>query len=107
MLVGEEHLRVAGLIWDWYRCPDENEYGSINNCGGALHVQLDDYNLEDELLEDWYWGKSYNRVLPYSPETIALGDEIVESLRRMSEAERSITVHIADPYGDVRPGDSE
>lgn len=94
--VTDEMKEVAGLIWDWYQY-DENAVG------GALHVQLDDHNLDDHFLgDDWCdhrWLSNYN----YTSEVKALGNQIVQRLRNMTQAERQRTVHEARPYGGMRP----
>lgn len=112
--ITDEHKRIAGLIWDWYHAPDGviTEWGDIepfNGCGGALHVQLDDYNLEDCFLRsNWNTYKDHKtgevkQMFNYSLKTLELGNEIIQSLLLLSEAERNITVHISHPYGSERP----
>lgn len=103
VLVTDEMVQVAGLIWDWYRADEEN------GCGGALHVQLDDYNLDDYLLQDDWFEKDYIQQYysHYQSDVQELGNKIVRRLRSMTAAERNRTVEIADPYGDVRPYSEE
>jgi hypothetical protein len=86
---------LAGLCWDWYRMPG-------NDTGGPLHITLDDMNVEDSNIEfcrtnglgpDGFW----------PPERDALLTQICDGLLALSEGERAMVVHIADPYGEVRP----
>lgn len=94
----DEMWRLAGLSWDWYRLPG-------NTTGGALHITLDDMNVEDHCLDfcgiqnEYGWRPSS----PYPPESLALRDEIIAGLRILSEGERALVVHMANPYGSVRP----
>ena len=106
-LVTEEMRTLAGLAWDWYRL-DGNE------TGGALHITLDDYNVEDVDLDycatldtrysgRWTEGEWVDEMEPYPPGAIALRDRIIAGLRSMTLQERVVVVHVADPYGSVRP----
>lgn len=101
------HKQVANKIWDWYQAEDKypGEVYPINGCGGALHVQLDDFNLEDgNLTDNWKYQYGDERELyPYTPETLALGQEIVEALRKMTEPERNAVVWHAQAYEPERP----
>lgn len=93
------HKNICNLIWEWYSTPDldfdsHGEY-LINSCGGDLHVQLDDHNLDDCFLQD-----NWNKYSVYTPEMFALGQQIVEALREMSMAERQAVVYNGGQYGD-------
>lgn len=79
--------RLAGLAWDWYQLRG-------NDTGGALHVVLDDMNVDDESL---HWCGARPSVFP------DLQGEIVSGLLELSEPERALVVHRADVYGSVRP----
>lgn len=84
-------LAVVPLIRQWFRLPNFTT-------GGPLHVQLDDYNLEDEHLTgesldsgwDFYPGTR-------TPETDSLGSEIVRLLASLGEdsGQREMAVEAA------------
>lgn len=79
-----------------------------NGIGGPLHVTLDDMNIEDSNIEfcresglgirEDYWPE-YR-----TPGRDALLGTICDGLLALSEGERAMVVHIADPYDDARPG---
>lgn len=78
-------LALVPLIRRWYRIGDEV---TAFFCGGPLHVQLDDNNLEDLFLtqdgldEAWSWkGFSEHRT----PERYALSLEIITLLQSLPE----------------------
>lgn len=90
---------LAGLCWDWYRMPG-------NDTGGPLHITLDDMNVEDSNIRycrsnglgpDDYWPE-YRTT-----ERDALLIQICDGLLGLSVPERAMVVHIADPYGEIRP----
>lgn len=114
-LTKPEMQEAAGLV-EWVYA--QGEYG----VGGPLHVQLDDYNLDDRFLDDStldWWTKGYpprqgwGAFLPPAPDGFPEGHEekfkrLLELLRSMSEAERAAAVWIGhgrtlDQAGVVQP----
>lgn len=112
VVLNDHHKEVASWINEWYDAPDENDEGyTINALGGGLHIQLDDYNLDDDCLIGYDWKsysvwdfetKNYSRIKRshnYSAATLELGDKIVTALIEMSEPERNAVVGYA--HGDT------
>lgn len=98
--VTDEMWELAGLCWDWYRLDG-------NATGGALHVVLDDMNIEDQSIT--YCREHLGTVwLNDGPEPapatmVSLGAAIVDGLMKLTEGERAMVVHVADVYDPVRP----
>lgn len=95
----DEMWQLAGLVWDWYRMPG-------NDTGGVLHIVLDDYNIEDHCLDYCAEARYYDsngECAETPPDVAAARDAIVDGLRPLTEPERVMVVHSADPYGSFRP----
>lgn len=88
IVLTDYHKSICNLIWEWYSACDEN------TCGGDLHVQLDDHNLDDHFLQD-----DWNKYTVYPLTIFALGQKIVMNLRYMSMAERQAVVYNGGQYG--------
>ncbi len=92
---------LAGLCWDWYQLPG-------NDVGGALHVVLDDMNIEDRNLA-WCRTESIGVLwadegrVPAPPEYVAAATAILDGLAVLDDAQRAIVVRMADVYGPTRP----
>lgn len=92
---------LAGLCWDWYQMDG-------NDTGGALHVVLDDMNIEDHSLA-WCRTESIHTLWtdrgrePAPPEYVAAATKILDGLAALDDAQRAMVVHMADVYGPTRP----
>lgn len=92
---------LAGLCWDWYQLPG-------NDVGGALHVVLDDMNIEDRNLA-WCRTESIGVLwtdegrVPAPPEYVAAATAILDGLAVLDDAQRAMVVHMAVVYGPTRP----
>jgi hypothetical protein len=75
-----EMERVAQLVRDLY---DMDE----GICGGPIHVQLDDFNLEDQFMDGIYESD-------YSEEIKTLARQILDGLRPMTLPQRAATVGV-------------
>lgn len=101
-------MAEATALVEWVY--DQDEYG----VGGPLHVQLDDYNLEDRNLTAnslVWWTRGYparegiRAFEPPAPDGFPEGHEekflrLLELLRGMSLAERAVAVGMAKSYFD-------
>lgn len=97
IVLTDYHKNICNLIWEWYSAPDydiDDGDHPINTCGGDLHIQLDDFNLEDHNLQD-----DWNKYSVYSLKTFALGQKIVDNLRKISIEERHAVVYNGGQYG--------
>ncbi len=95
----DDMWRLAAMIWDWYRLPG-------NDVGGALHITLDDSNIDDSCLDFCRQELAADNHYSNEHRTIArdaLGVQILDGLARLDERQRMTVVNVADPYGDTRP----
>ena len=81
-----EMIEVATLVHDWY---EVEPFGA----GGPLHIQLDDFNLEDEFLtpqclEDGWKFYAEDRT----PEHEATAERIRSLLAGMTEPQRHLAI---------------
>jgi hypothetical protein len=91
----DDMWELAGQIFDWYHLHE------INGAGGALHIVLDDMNIDDgyiDFCENWLRNEE-----PVIVELIEPGERVIEGLRALPLPERATVVHFADPYGARRP----
>jgi len=96
---------LAAIAWDWYQLPG-------NDCGGELHVVLDDMNVEDDCLAFCRnaairaagLGPIEHLAERVDPDVLLLiASTILDGLQELTEPERAMVVHFADVYGSKRP----
>lgn len=87
---------IARAVVLWRRLYDDLR----ESTGGSLHVYLDDYNLDIDVIEPQYSGR---RSDPYHPEVPGVCSELAELLTGMTLAERYTVMAYADAYHDA-PG---
>lgn len=85
---------IARAVVLWRRLYDE--LGEPT--GGPLHVYLDDYNLDIDVIEPQYSGR---RSDPYHPEVPGVCDELAALLTGMTLAQRYTVMAYADGFHDV------
>ncbi len=97
-----EVRRVARMVADFYALPG-------CNVGGPLHIVIDDYNLEDQILDwcienldDWlhnWWDPGDENEDPEPVRSTAV--DLVGALRTLNEAQRAAACWLAFGASDL------